>query len=58
MKVFALIAMASAMKMSDDSTLVQPYWTTKDATNNAKQYWKEDWEAYRAAVDDADSNNC
>ena len=58
MKIFALIAVASAVQVSDDTTLVQPYWTTKDATNNAERYWGKNWEAYREANDDADSNNC
>ena len=56
--IFALIAVASAAHVTDDSTLVQPYWTTKDASDNAKRCWADDWEGYRDAVDDADSNNC
>ena len=56
MKTFAISAfLATTMAFE---TLVQPYWTTKDDSDNAKRYWDGNFEAYRAEVDDADSNNC
>ena len=58
MKIFAFIAIASAAKVSDNSVHVQPYMTPVDDSKNAEKFWKKDWEGYRKAVDDYDSNNC
>ena len=35
MKAFALIALVNAVKVADDSTLVQPYMTPVDDSKNA-----------------------
>ena len=55
--LFASAVMASEWKSHEDF-MVQPYWAPKDDSENAKKFWNGDLAAYRAAVDDSDSNNC
>ena len=60
MKTFVAALLASAVVANQwkADELVQPYWAPKDDSDNAKKFWDGDFDKYRAAVDDADSNNC
>ena len=55
--LLASVVVATEWKSGADF-MVQPYWAPKDDSENAKKFWNGDFEGYRAAVDDADSNNC
>ena len=50
MKTFVAALLASAVVAtqwkSGEDFMVQPYWTTKDDSDNAKKYWEGDFAKY------------